>query len=189
MIKPVVEKGKVVFGPCRLSYTHVFEKWAPDGASQEDGKYMTNILIDKNDKETVKAIKEAIEQAKKSAIVSKWKGIEPKKIDSPLRNGDEKENDNDNVYADHYYVNAKSAKRPGVVDRDKSPITDEDEFYSGVWAIVSVTFYGYDFSGKKGIACGLNNLMKYKDDERFGGGSSAESDFADIVDDDDDDDL
>ena len=66
---------------------------------------------------------------------------------------------------------------------------DEEEIYSGVWAIMSVTFYGYDVSGNKGIAVGLNNIMKFKDDERLGGRASAESDFEDVDLGDEDDDL
>ena len=64
---------------------------------------------------------------------------------------------------------------------------DEDEIYSGMWALVSVTFFGYDVSGNRGVAVGLNNVMKYKDDERLGGRSSADSDFADIDMEEDDD--
>lgn len=66
-------------------------------------------------------------------------------------------------------------------------ITDEDEIYSGVWAYVSVTFYPYDVNGNKGIACGLNNIMKFKDDERFGGRTSAAADFEGFGEDDEDD--
>ena len=58
--------------------------------------------------------------------------------------------------------------------------------YSGVWAVVSVTFFGYDVSGNRGVACGLNNLMKFKDDEHLGGRVSAEADFAEIDDEEDD---
>ena len=29
MITPKVNDTKVVFGPCRLSYTHVFQKYVP----------------------------------------------------------------------------------------------------------------------------------------------------------------
>ena len=62
--------------------------------------------------------------------------------------------------------------------------------YSGVWAIISVTFYGYDVSGNRGVACGLNNVMKYKDGDRLGGRISAESEFEDIdVDGDEEEDL
>lgn len=183
MRTPKVNENKVVFGPCRLSYTHVFNKYNPDGSS-EDGKYMTNVLIPRTETETIEAIKGAIETAKKQAIVSKWGGKEPKKLDMPLRDGDEKDDD---VYADHFYVNAKSNTRPGIVDKDLQPIVDEEEIYSGVWAYVSVTFYGYDVSGNRGIACGLNNIKKFKDDDKLGGRVSAESDFADFDDEDDDD--
>ena len=184
MIKPIVKENKVVFGPCRLSYTHVFAKYAPDGDT-DNGKYMTNVLIPKDEAETIKAIKEAIGAAKKSAIVSKWNGKDPKKLDMPLRDGDEK--DDDDVYEDNFYLNAKSTTRPGIVDKHKVPIVDEEEMYSGVWAIVSVTFFGYDVSGNRGVACGLNNLMKFKDDEHLGGRVSAETDFAGIDDEDDED--
>ena len=70
------------------------------------------------------------------------------------------------------------------------PIVDEEEVYSGVWAVVSVSFYAYDVSGNKGVACGLNNIMKFKDDDHLGGRVSAESDFGGMdFDDEDDEDL
>lgn len=183
MITPIVKETKVVFGPCRLSYTHVFNKYTPEG-NAEDGKYMTNVLIPKGEKETIKALQDAIEAAKKAGIISKWGGKEPKKLDMPLRDGDEKDDEN---YANHLFVNAKSNTRPGIVDKNKVPVVDEEEVYSGVWAIISVSFYAYDKNGNRGVACGLNNIMKFKDDERFGGRVSAESDFADIDTEDDDD--
>lgn len=104
----------------------------------------------------------------------------------PLRDGDT-DKDDDEVYAGHFYVNAKSNTRPGIVDKNRTPIVDEDDIYSGVWAIMSVTFYAYDVNGNRGVACGLNNIMKYKDDERLGGRASAESDFADLDMEDDED--
>lgn len=178
----IVNETKVVFGPCRLSFTHVFNKYSPNG--EGEGKYMTNVLIPKSEKKTIKALDQAIETAKKAGVVSKWGGKEPKKLDMPLRDGDDKEDD---VYQDHFYINAKCNTRPGVVDKNKNPIVDEEEMYSGVWAFVSVTFYAYDVSGNRGVACGLNNLMKFKDDDHLGGRVSADSDFADIDDVDDED--
>lgn len=188
MITPIIknEGRTVVFGPCRLSYTHLFAKYSPDGDS-DNGKYMTNVLIPKKEKETIKALQSAIEAAKRVGLASKWGGKEPKKLDLPLRDGDTDKEDDD-VYAGHYYINAKCTTRPGVVGRDKSPIVDEEEVYSGMWAVVSVTFFPYDVSGNKGVAVGLNNVMKFKDDTHLGGRASAESDFADVdmLDDEDD---
>lgn len=186
MIKPIIKEGtKVVFGPCRLSYTHVFNKYNPDGPEAE-GKFMTNVLIPNTEKETIEAIKKAVEEAKKQGIVNKWGGKEPKKLDMPLRDGNEKDDEN---YEDHLFLNAKSNTRPGIVDKNKVPIVDEEEVYSGVWAIISVTFFAYDKNGNRGVACGLNNIMKFKDDDRFGGRVSAESDFGDVDLSDDDEDL
>ena len=185
MITPKVSEGRVVFGPCRLSYAHLFEKHSIDPA--QEGKYMTNVLIPKSETETIKALERAIEHAKTAGVASKWEGTLPKKLELPLRDGDERE---DEEYAAHLFVNAKSSTRPGLVDRNRVPIVDEEELYSGVWAIVSVTFYPYNAAGKKGVACGLNNVMKFKDGERMGGRMSADADFADVrLDDDEDDDL
>ena len=77
MITPKVLDTKVVFGPGRLSYTHLFEKHSFDG-DPEKGKYSCNILIPKSAKETVEAINKAIETATNQAIVSKWGGKKPK---------------------------------------------------------------------------------------------------------------
>ena len=185
---PAIKGTKVVFGPCRLSYTHLFKPYVPAGETK--GKYMTNVLIPKQDnesieaKKTIKFIQQAIEEAKKEGTISKWGGKEPKKLDLPLRDGDEKDDD---VYEDTFYLNAKCATSPGILAPDKTPLLDEDEMYSGVYAAVSVTFYPYDVNGNRGVACGLNNVWKIMDGERLGGRSSAESDFADVDMEDDDD--
>jgi hypothetical protein len=73
-----------------------------------------------------------------------------------------------------------------VVDSRRQPIIDEEEFYSGCYGYVSLTFYAFDTKGNKGIACGLNNVMKTKDGEHLGGRVSAEQDFATVPADDDD---
>lgn len=187
MITPKVTDAKIVFGPCRLSFVHLFEKYNY-GGKDEDGKYSTVVLIPKSEKETVAAIKRAIEAAKEQAQAGKWHGKKPLKMDYPLHDGDTEKEDED--FAGHYYLNAKCSTRPGVCDKNRQPITDEEEIYSGVWAYVSVTFFGFDTSGSKGVACGLNNVMKFKDGDRMGGRVSAEADFDGIsIDDADDDDL
>lgn len=184
MMKPKIQGTKVVFGPCRLSYAHLLEKYVPkDNAGQ--GKYMTSVLIPKDEKETIKAIEAAIEEAKKTGLTSKWGGKLPKKYDHPLRNGDDKEDNPE--YAGHFYITAKTDSRPGIVNMKREPIVDEEEVYSGMWAYVSVNAFPYNTNGN-GVSFSLHNVMKFKDDERFGGGrDTAENDFTDLDTEDDDD--
>lgn len=181
MKDPIQRGTKVIFGPCRLSYVHLMEKYVSPGDTE--GKYSTAILIPKSETKTLEYIRAAIDEAVRAGVKEKWGGKQPKKLDIPLRDGDDKE---DELYAGHYYLNAKCKTRPNVVDKLRNPITDEEEVYSGMWAYLSVSFYPYAVSGNSGVACGLNNVMKYKDDDHLGGRASAEADFAGFVDDDDD---
>ena len=104
-------------------------------------------------------------------------------LKTPLRDGD-LERPDDPAYAGSYFVNANATSAPGIVDADRNPILTRSEVYSGVYGRASISFYAFNSSGNKGIACGLNNLQKIRDGEPLGGKASAESDFA--TDDDDD---
>ena len=81
------------------------------------------------------------------------------------------------AYKNAYFVNANATSAPGIVDADLNPILTRSEVYSGVYGRASITFYAFNSSGNKGIACGLNNLQKIRDGEPLGGKASAESDF------------
>lgn len=104
-------------------------------------------------------------------------------IKTPLRDGD-MERPDDAAYANSYFVNANATSAPGIVDADCNPILTRSEVYSGVYGRASISFYAFNSSGNKGIACGLNNLQKLRDGEPLGGKASAESDFASDEDDD-----
>ncbi len=100
-------------------------------------------------------------------------------LKNPLRDGDVERPD-DESYTGHYFLNANCKTKPGVIDRYKKPIVDTTEFYSGCYGYASVSFYAFHSAGNKGIACGLNNLMKTREGENLGGRARAEDDFADI---------
>ena len=170
-----------VIVPCRLSYARI---WSPN----EDGKYSVCLLIPKSDTKTLKKIQAAVEAAKsegKHKLANKAGNI-PVNIKTPLRDGDEEKADDEN-YVDHMFFNANSKNKPGIVDRRKQEIIDEEEVYSGCYANVSVSFYAFSVDGNKGIAAGLGNIQKLKDGERLSGGPSADEEFDDLGDDDDDD--
>jgi len=183
-----LKQTKVVTGVVRFSYLHVWEPSAVDEG--QDPKYSASLIIPKSDKKTLKAIKEAIENAKVQGKSNKFGGKIPANLKTPLRDGDEDRPD-DEAYENSYFVNANSKTKPGIVDKDCNKILDQDEVYSGCYGRASITFYPFNTSGNKGIACGLNHLQKLKDGEPLGGRSTAENDFGDdfVFEDEDDDDL
>ena len=176
-----------VIGPCRLSYVFLTEPYTPQGATS--GKYMATLLIPKSNTAAVKAIKDLIEQAKSYGKAAKWGNTIPRNCGIPLRDGDEKENDPDGIYAGNYYINVSSAKKIPVYSRDGLPIMDPDQLYSGMWGSVFVAFVPYSAAGNNGVGAYMNGVQKIADDERFGGGGVSANVFGAIAVDDDDDDL
>lgn len=178
------QSTKVVVGPVRLSYLHIWEPAAIEEG--QDKKYSASLIIPKSDKATIKRINDAIDAAKQQGKASKFGGKIPANLKLPLRDGDN-ERPEDEAYAGCYFLNASAKTKPGIVDKNRQPILAQDEVYSGCYGFVSITFYPFDKAGNKGVAVGLNHIMKAKDGEPLGGRSSAENDFADIKLEDDDD--
>lgn len=174
---------KIVIGECRLSYCHLF---TPEAASEgSEKKYSVSIIIPKSNKKLVNEINAAIAAAALAGI-AKFGGRKPANLKTPLRDGDEDRPD-DEAYADSWFINATSRTKPGVVKASKVmgetklvEVTNEDEVYSGCYGWVSVNFFAYNNAGNRGIAAGLNNVLKTKDGEFLGGRSSAQSDFSGI---------
>lgn len=178
-----INKTKVVTGVVRLSYANV---WEPKAAIEgQTPKYSVSIIIPKSDTETIAKVQAAIDAAIDEGI-SKFGGKKPNKaaLKLPLRDGDV-ERDEDEAYANAYFINANSPLAPQIVDARVQPILEHSEVYSGVYARVSINFYAFNSSGSKGIACGLGNIQKVRDGEPLGGKTKAENDF-DVLPDDDD---
>ena len=168
-----------VIVPCRFSYLHC---WEPDSVNGGDPKYSVSAIVPKSDTKTVAAIKAAIEQAKKDSV-SKWGGKVPANLKLPLRDGD-LDRPEDEAYKGCYFFNANSRQAPQVVDAKVKPILDQSEVYSGCYGNISVTFYGYNSNGNRGIAAGLGNIQKIKDGESLGGRVSATEEFDTVEDED-----
>ena len=106
-------------------------------------------------------------------------------LKKPLRDGDDEKPDDEN-YSGMMFLNASSVRRPGVLGPDKNPIFEKDEFYSGCWGKASLNFYAFSVSGNKGVAAGLNNLIKLEEGDNLGGGASSAADDFGSPDEDDD---
>lgn len=178
---------KLNIGEVRITYLHAFQPHAMEEG--DEPKYQCCLVIPKSNKALVAKINKAINAAKAEGKSSKWNGKVPTNLKLPLRDGDEDRPD-DEVYEDAYFINCNTTRKPQVVGRDRQPIIDADEFYSGCYGYVSVNFYPFNVSGNKGIAAGLGNFLKTRDGEPLVGGSTAEQDFADLdIEDIDDDDM
>ena len=165
--------------PCRFSYLHC---WEPDSVNGGDPKYSVSAIIPKGDTKTIEKIRAAVENAKKESL-SKWGGKIPPNLKLPLRDGDIERPD-DEAYAGCYFLNANSRQAPQVVDRKVQPILDQSEVYSGCYGQISVTFYGFNTNGNRGIAAGLGNIQKLRDGEPLGGKANAAEEFETYDDDD-----
>ena len=177
----VNNKTKVITGiNTRLSYFHGWEPVSINGGAE---KYSVSVLIPKSDKVTIDAINAAVDAAIEEGI-AKFGGKKPNKaaIKLPLRDGDVERDDE--AYKGHYFINANSNTAPQIVDRAVKPILDRNEVYSGCYGQISVTFYGFNTNGNRGIAAGLGNIQKLRDGEPLGGKANAAEEFETYDDDD-----
>lgn len=173
--------NQITIGPVRFSYAHVFTPFSFDNDPSK-AQYSVCVLIDKKDTKTIDKVQNAIDYAMDQGKTSKWNGSIPNNLWFPLRDGDD-EKEGDPAYKGKLFLNAKTKTQPTVVDRQVQRIIDPNEFYSGCYGNVSLSFYPFSASGNKGVGVGLRNIQKTRDGERFGGGSSAEDDFTVLSDD------
>lgn len=179
---------KVKIGKVRASYVNVFHAKGVEGA---EPKYSISLIIPKENKALVAQIEQAIKNAFDYGKTTLGANAKLEKIKTPLRDGDEERPD-DEAYKNAYFINASCKTKPGVsvfkgtkiVDGKKQNIIealdDEEEMYSGCYVYASVNFYAFNQKGNKGIAAGLNNVLKVADGEPLGGRVSAEAEFSDM---------
>lgn len=164
----------------RLSFPNLFQKAKFEGA---ETKYEATFLLNKEQHATVIA---AIEKDMTSRIKIELKGAKLPGDRKCLKDGDESNYDG---YEGCMSFKAGNTKRPLVIDRDKSPITESDEkVYAGCYVNAVVELWVQNNGYGKRINANLLGVQFAKDGEAFGGkGESAdESDFDDLGDDDDD---
>jgi hypothetical protein len=173
---------KVIARNVRLSYANLFE---PRAKLSGEGEEYSASLIFEPDNPSLKTLTEAVQAKAVEAFGPKAKSQLGKTLRNPIRDADAEGKD-DPAYAGKLFINVRSKRRPQVVDRQKMPVIDEEECYSGCYANVSLSVFSYDTSGSKGVSAGLNNVQVIKKGPRLSGAASAEEDF-DAMDDDDDD--
>jgi len=177
---PNVNPYKITTGKGRLCYTQNLFK--PD----EKDSYSILLLIPKSDTATINAIKKVLEAFKKdSKAEAKWGSKWLASMKYPLRDGDaEKDTEASPEFKDHYYLNANTYTKPGIVDANVQEIIDPADIYSGCYGRISIVPAAFNTDGNRGIKFYLNNVQKMADGEKLGGGPSrASDDFTAVTDD------
>lgn len=166
---------RILVGPVRLSYPHLFKPQEIQGSDSK--KYSVSLLIPKENTKLIDAVKTAISAAIPPEALKG--GKLPKNYRNPLRDGDADKEEDEN-YKGMAFISANTTTKPQVVKKVNGVFVqcEEAEVYPGCWAYVNINFYAYSKTGNSGIAAGLNGVCKYKDDESFGGSTqSAEQMF------------
>ena len=172
----------VVTGVARLSYANLTRPYGRDG---QEPKYSTTVLVPKADVATKQRLDAAIEAAIQAGVSSKWGGQRPPMLAVPVHDGDGNRPSDGAPFGDeckgHWVFTAKSDSKPEIVDVNLNPVINETEVYSGMYAHVSVDFFPYNSNGRKGVGCGLGNVMKVSNGEPLAGRTSAAEDFANVA--------
>ena len=138
----------------RVSYSHVFEPSAiVDGGAE---KYSISALIPKNDIENLTLINDALTEAYQNGVQKHWKAKIPAIMKNPLRDGDaEKDLEKNPEYAGMMFIGANNDHKPMVIGRNREPLNDPSQFYSGCIANVLVNFFPFSKAGNNGVGCSL----------------------------------
>ncbi len=170
-----------LIGPVRFSFLTVFEPRAMQG--QEEKKYSVCCMIPDTDKKLLAQVNQDIQDAITTAIENnKFPKSKVPLLKLPLRKGTEEAaiGKRGKEFEGYVFFNCSSKNQPGIVDTNRQPIMDPKDFWSGCWGYVDVNFFGYNTSGNMGIGVGLNNIMKWREDDRLDGRQSADKAFADV---------
>lgn len=166
------DDGCILVKNVRLSYEHLFEKWA--GEEGQEKKYSGRFHLDKKThKKEIVALREWIE----AFVKEHGKGKKAASRKWFFRDGDHEEEKPDT--AGLWYISASEKTRPNVINRDRSPVAaDDDIVYSGCYGNVLIRpwFQNNQF----GIRVNANLLafQFMKDGERFSGISRPDVDEA-----------
>lgn len=180
MSKEKVESSnkKIRISNARISFPSLFRKAVFNG---EETKYEATFLIDK--KEGVEKIEE-INNAIKEMIKEQFKGTKLPSDKLCIKDGDMIDYAG---YAGNVSIKASSNSRPLVLDRDKSPLTEEDNrIYAGCRVNAVIELWAQNNNYGKRISANLLGVQFLKDDEPFADGVKASVDDFDSFGDDED---
>lgn len=173
---------KVKLNNVRLAFPDLFKPRAFNG--EGDAKYGATFLFPP-DHPAAELINEAIDAVAKE----KWGPKAPAVLMSLRANGKVCLHDGDakeelDGFAGHLYVSARSTVRPGVYDRDRSPLAEDDgRPYGGCYVNAIIEIWAQDNGFGKRVNATLKGVQFVRDGESFAGGAPASPDDFDVVED------
>lgn len=170
----ILKDGKLALTNVMVSFPNVFKP-----TSFEEGqtkKYSAVFMIPK-DSDAIGVVQGVVDDLKKENKVTK--ALPNDNIF--FVDGDETDREE---YAGHYIVKAKNVKRPTVVNRDKSPLTEEDGLIYGGCIVNAVLdpYYYKHASGKQFILASLKALQYVEEGTPFGDAPTSADVFDDLDD-------
>lgn len=171
--KKETKMSKIMLKNVRLSFPSIFKRASFNG---EEGKFEATFLLDKETQvDQIAAIESAIENAIKEAKIK----VPSDKI--CLKDGDDVEYAG---YAGCMSIKASSNKRPTIIDKDKTPLAEDDgKPYAGCYVNAIVDLWIQNNSYGKRVNANLYGIQFVKDGEPFGSGDIDVTDDFDLLDD------
>ena len=180
--------GRYLLKNVRLSFPYLFE---PDEQEGDDGKvkktYRAALLLPK---ETHKPVAQKLNRVISELCEEEYGDPKISADRKFLRDGDETGTED---HRGHWVVSVRETRRPILVDRDRSPTTEEDGLlYAGAW--VNVVIRPWAQNGKsvkrknkfgKRINCGFDIVQFVDHDDNLAG--NARPDVDEVLDELDDD--
>jgi len=164
---------KIKLNNVRLSFPSLFRKASFNGA---ETKYEATLLISK---ETQAQLVSQLGAAIKEKIATDLKGAKLGADKICMKDGEDIGYEG---YAGHWSIKAANAKRPLCIDRDKSPVTEDDGvFYAGCYVNAIIEIWAQDNGYGKRINASLLGIQFVRDGEPLGGGAGASLNDFDAV--------
>jgi len=158
----------------RLSYPFIFQKGSYEG--KENDKYTVSLVLDKSDPghiEAKKIIDDRVNQLFRENKVSRSSFKDDKFC---IKESPEE-------FENSWLIKCGNRKRITIIDRDKTPLAEEDNrIYAGCYANVVIEMYYYDKQYGKFILSNIYGVQFSKDGECLEGGTpvNAIDDFEDL---------
>jgi hypothetical protein len=150
----------------RLSFHALFTPTAFQGEGEK--KFEATFLIEKGSANH-KLLEAAVDEMVKEEFKGKLSGDR-----KCLKDGDDKGYEG---YDGHMYVKSSSKRRIPVIDRDKSPLKDEDDkIYGGCYVNANIELWAQKGQWGNRVNAGLRGVQFDSDGERFSGASVAGDD-------------